>query len=102
MCYVLLSGFVIEGALTLPLTLVWYGWPTLSVQQVCNGLRQVMYSDSALNCRESYPLNSPPFGGNSENAGVNTAKDKWGPQPVPEYPRVDFGSSLPSTSMTSS
>lgn len=89
-CYVLLFGLVIEGALTLPLTLVWYGWPTLSVQQVCSGLRQVMYSDPSLHCRESYPLNAPPFGSNSNSRGLNTAKDQWGPQPTPEYPRVGF------------
>lgn len=89
-CYVLLFGLVIEGALTLPFTLVWYGWPTLSVQQVCSGLRQVMYSDPALNCDESYPLSGPPFGGAPENASVTTAKDKWGVQPVPEYQRIGF------------
>lgn len=88
-CYVLLFGLVFEGALTLPLTLVWYGFPTLSPQEVCSGLRQVMYDNPSAECQSPYPLGGPPFGGTPESAH-EVGRDKWGVQPTPEYPRIGF------------
>jgi hypothetical protein len=88
--FVCLFGLVIEGALTVPVIAVWYGWPTLSLTQICSELMKVRYSDDTLECSQPYPLSGPPFGGAPEAAGQQTAKDHWGIQPVPQYPPVGF------------
>ncbi|BBZ17789.1 hypothetical protein [Mycolicibacterium gadium] len=88
--YVCLFGLVIEGALTVPALAVWYGWPSLSLTEICSELMKVRYSDDTLDCTQPYPLSGPPFGGAPEAAGQQTAQDRWGIQPVPEYPRVGF------------
>jgi hypothetical protein len=88
--FVCLFGLVIEGALTVPVIAVWYGWPTLSLTQICSELMKVRYSDDTLECTQPYPLSGPPFGGVPEAAGQQTAKDQWGIQPVPQYPHVGF------------
>jgi hypothetical protein len=88
-CYVLLFGLVIEGALTFPLLAIWYGVPTLSPKEVCSELQKVMYSDDKRECRTA-PLNSPPLGGTAEAQHETTSKDIWGVQPDPQYPRVGF------------
>jgi hypothetical protein len=88
--FVCLAGLVIEGALTVPALAVWYGWPTLSLTQICSELMKIRYSDDTLDCRFPYPLSGAPFGGPPEEAGQHTAQDKWGIQPVPQYPRVGF------------
>lgn len=85
-----LFGLVIEGALTVPALALWYGWPTLSLTEICGELLKVRYSDDALECRQPYPLSGPPFGGRPEAAGQQTAQDKWGIQPVPLYPSLGF------------
>jgi hypothetical protein len=77
-CYVLLFGLVLEGAVTFPLLAIWYGWPQLSPRQLCSGLQQVMYSDKNSECRFPYPL------------GETTSQDFWGIQPKPEYPAIGF------------
>ena len=58
--------------------------------EICSELMKVRYSDDALECTQPYPLSGPPFGGPPEAAGQQTARDQWGIQPVPEYPRVGF------------
>jgi hypothetical protein len=88
--FVCLVGLVIEGALTVPALAVWYGWPTLSLTQICSELMKIRYSDDTLDCQFPYPLSAAPFGGPPEAAGQHTAHDKWGIQPVPQYPRVGF------------
>ncbi|MDG4669397.1 hypothetical protein [Mycobacterium sp. 236(2023)] len=88
--FVCLFGLVIEGALTVPALALWYGWPTLSLTEICSELMKVRYSDDSLECRQPYPLSGPPFGGPPEAAGQQTAEDRWGVQPVPLYPRVGF------------
>ena len=88
--FVCLFGLVIEGSLTVPTIAVWYGWPTLSLTQICSELMKVRYSDDTLECRQPFPLGGPPFGGAPEAAGQHTSQDKWGIQPVPEYPRIGF------------
>ncbi|MFB4295130.1 hypothetical protein [Actinomadura sp. NTSP31] len=89
-CYILLFALVIEGAFTLPFTLIWYGWPTLSVQEICSGLQEVMYNDPTVQCQDPAPLSAPPFGSSGPNTHRTTAKDKWGIQPTPQYPRIEF------------
>ncbi|MDQ2649269.1 MAG: hypothetical protein M3Z03_06930 [Actinomycetota bacterium] len=88
-CYVLLFGLVIEGALTFPLLAIWYGVPELSPVEVCSELQKVMYNDDTREC-ETHPLNSPPLGGRSEAQDQTTSKDIWGVQPTPLYDTVRF------------
>jgi hypothetical protein len=88
-CYVLLFGLVIEGALTFPLLAIWYGVPELTPVEVCDELQKVMYSDDTRTC-ETADLDSPPLGGTAEAENQTTAEDIWGVQPQPLYPRVGF------------
>jgi hypothetical protein len=88
--YVCLFGLVIEGSLTVPVMAVWYGWPTLSLTEICSELMKVRFSDDSLECQQPYPLGGPPFGGPPEAAGQHTARDDWGIQPKPRYVRIGF------------
>lgn len=88
--FVCLFGLVIEGALTVPALALWYGWPTLSLTEICGELLKVRYSDDTLQCQQPYPLGGPPFGGAPEARGQQTAQDDWGVQPVPKYPSLGF------------
>ena len=42
---VCLVALVIEGAFTLPFMAVYYGYPTLSLTEICSELLKVRYSD---------------------------------------------------------
>ena len=88
--YVCLFGLVIEGSMTVPMIAIWYGWPTLSLTDICSELMKVRYSDDTLECQQPYPIGGPPFGGAPEAAGQHTAQDKWGIQPVPQYRHIGF------------
>jgi hypothetical protein len=88
--FVCLFGLVVEGALTVPVMAIWYGWPTLSLTEICSELLKVRYADDTLECTQPYPIGGPPFGGPPEAWGQQTAKDQWGIQPIPEYPRIGF------------
>lgn len=83
---VCLIALVLEGAFTLPFMAVYYGWPTLSLTQICSELMKVRYSDDTLECKYPYPILGPPEGA----AAKDTAKDQWGIQPVPKYHRIGF------------
>jgi hypothetical protein len=83
---VCLVALVIEGAFTLPFMAVYYGYPTLSLTQICSELLKVRYSDDALECKYPYPILGPPEGAE----GRDTAKDEWGIQPTPQYERLGF------------
>jgi len=83
---VCLIALVIEGAFTLPFMAVYYGYPTLSLTQICSELLKVRYSDDALECKVPYPPLGPPEGAE----GKDTAQDEWGIQPVPKYNRIGF------------
>jgi hypothetical protein len=82
---VCLVALVLEGAFTMPLLAVWYGWPTLSLTEICSELQKVRFSDDSREC--VYPM---PLFSESEGRGQTTAKDSWGVQPTPEYPRIGF------------
>ena len=88
-CYVLLFGLVIEGALTFPLLAAWYGVPTLTPAEVCDELQKVMFNDETRTC-DTADLDSPPLGGTAENQHQTTAQDIWSVQPQPQYPRIGF------------
>ncbi|MDR3664979.1 MAG: hypothetical protein P4L86_32100 [Mycobacterium sp.] len=88
--FVCLFGLVLEGSFTMPALAIWYGWPTLSFTQICSELMKVRYSDDTVKCEFPYRLSGAPFGGPAEATGQHTARDKWGIQPVPQYPRLGF------------
>ena len=83
---VCLTALVLEGSFTLPVLLLWYGWPTLSLVEICSELEKVRFSDDSRECIYPYPLFGP-----AEGAGQKTAQDAWGVQPKPLYPRIGFG-----------
>ena len=83
---VCLVALVIEGAFTLPFMAVYYGYPTLSLTEICSELLKVRYSDDTLECQVPYPAFGPPEGAE----GKDTAQDEWGIQPVPKYHRIGF------------
>jgi hypothetical protein len=47
---------VIEGALFVPFVLVYLGWPTVSVSEMCRELYNLTYQDDDRECRYPYPL----------------------------------------------
>lgn len=81
-----LVALVIEGGFTLPFMAVYYGYPTLSLTQVCSELLKVRYSDDDLECQVPYPALGAPEGAE----GKDTARDIWGVQPTPQYHRLGF------------
>jgi len=83
--FVCLTALVIEGAFSLPFILVWMGWPTLSVVEVCSEMMKVRYSSDSAECVVPYPLFA-----DSEARGQTTAKDLWGIQPRPQYKRIGY------------
>lgn len=89
-CYALLFGLVLEGALVTPVTLIWYGWPTLSIKQICTELQQITYSDPNAQCHGGRPLSGPPLGGRADIPASPTPNDKGVVVPTPEYPKVHF------------
>ena len=83
--FVCLTALVIEGAFTLPFIMVWMGWPTLSMVEICSELQKVRYSDDSRECLFPQPLFSA-----SEGSGQTTAQDQWGIQPKPLYRRIGY------------
>jgi hypothetical protein len=83
---VCLVALVIEGAFTLPFMAIYYGYPTLSLTQICSELLKIRYSDDTLECKFPYPPLGPPEGA----AAKATAQDVWGIQPIPKYHRLGF------------
>jgi hypothetical protein len=83
--FVCLTALVIEGAFSLPFILVWMGWPTLSVTEVCSEMMKVRFSDDNVECQVPVPLFV-----DSEGRGQTTAKDLWGIQPRPQYKRIGY------------
>ena len=83
---VCLVALVIEGAFTLPFMAVYYGYPTLSLTEICSELLKVRYSNDTLECKYPYPPFGPPEGAE----GKATAQDVGGIQPIPKYHRLGF------------
>ncbi|MFE6922084.1 hypothetical protein ACFVAV_13640 [Nocardia sp. NPDC057663] len=88
--FVCLFALVIEGAFTVPALALWYGWPTLSLHEICDEMIKVRYSDDALTCEYPAAFTAPPLGGQPEGAGQTTARDEWGVQPKPGWERIGF------------
>lgn len=83
--FVCLTALVLEGALTFPLIAIWYGWPTLSLQEICSEFEKHRFSDDTRECIYPYPLFAK-----AEGAGQKTAQDAWGVQPKPLYKKIEF------------
>jgi hypothetical protein len=83
--FVCLTALVLEGTFTFPFLMVWYGWPTLSLVEMCSELQKVRYSDESRECIFPYPLFA-----HAEGAGQKTAQDAWSVQPKPQYRRIGF------------
>ena len=47
---------VIEGALFVPLILVYFGFPQVGIQEICAELYNIAYQDGDRECRYPYPL----------------------------------------------
>jgi len=88
--FVCLVVLVIEASLSLPGLLIWFGWPTLTVTEVCDELMKVRWSDDNAVCLVPHPL----YGANEgegRTAGPNaTTQDEWGIQPRPLYRRIGY------------
>jgi hypothetical protein len=82
---VCLTALVLEGSFTFPGLLIWYGFPTLSLVEMCSELEKIRFSDESRECIFPYPLFAP-----SEGAGQKTSEDAWGVQPKPQYRRIGF------------
>jgi hypothetical protein len=84
--FVCLTVLVLEASFTLPGLLIWFGWPTLTVVEVCDELMKVRYSDDSAQCLVPHPLFAPSEG----KAYAKSAQDEWGIQPRPLYKRIGF------------
>lgn len=82
---VCLTALVLEGAFTFPLLAMWYGWPTLSLQEICTEFEKIRFADESRVCIYPYPLFGP-----AEGAGQTTAQDQWGIQPRPQYKAIGY------------
>lgn len=85
-----LFALVVEGSMTVPALAIWYGFPTLSFTEICDEFMKVRWADENATCEYPYPIGGPPFGGEPEGAGRDTAQDQWGVQPKPALPRIGF------------
>ena len=68
--FVCLVALVLEASLSLPGLLIWFGWPTLSITEVCDELMKVRWSDDKAVCLVPHPL----YGAN-EGEGRTTNPD---------------------------
>lgn len=83
---VCLTALVLEGAFTFPLLAIWYGWPQLTLQEICSEFLKIQFADDSKECLYPYPLFGPPEGRGQTEA----QQDVWGIQPKPLYKRVEF------------
>ncbi len=88
--FVCLVALVFEASFSLPGLLIWFGWPTLSVSEVCDELMKVRWSDESARCLIPYPLYGANEGEGRTAGPTATAQDKWGIQPQPLYKRIGF------------
>ena len=84
--FVCLTVLVLEASFTLPGLLIWFGWPTLSVVEICHELMKVRYSDDSAECLIPHPL----FDTSEGVVFRKSAQDLWGIQPRPQYKRIGY------------
>lgn len=83
--FVCLAALVLEGAFTFPLLAMWYGWPQLTLQEICTEFERHRFSDESRECQFPYPVLAP-----AEGIGQKTSQDKWGVQPKPLYKAIAY------------
>lgn len=88
--FVCLVALVLEASFSLPGLLIWFGWPTLSMTEVCDELMKVRWTDDKAECLVPHPLYGANEGAGRTNGPNATAQDQWGIQPRPEYKRIGF------------
>lgn len=85
-----LFGLVIEGTFYVPFIVAWYGWPTLSIQEICDEMNKIIYDDPQRYCKYPYELLAP----SEPRRYDNYTKDLSGPSspvsPMPLYRRLEF------------
>ena len=88
--YFCLFGLVIEGTFFVPFAVAWYGWPTLSMQEICDELNKIVYNDQTRVCHYPYELLAP----SEPRRYDDYLKDLSGPSspvsPMPLYTRLGF------------
>lgn len=84
--FVCLVALVIEASLSLPGLLIWFGWPTLSVTEVCHELMKVRWHNDDAECLVPHPL----WGENEGTVYRDSAYDEWGIQPRPQYRGIHY------------
>lgn len=88
--FVCLVALVIEASLSLPGLLIWFGWPTLTITEVCDELMKVRWSDDNAKCLVPHPLYGANEGEGRTTGPAATAQDEWDIQPRPLYKRINF------------
>ena len=84
----LLTGQVIEGVLLIPGLAVYYGWPTITLTEVCSEISKIAYHDEDRYCEFPYPL----FKTTPEPWGQKSVDDIFPPAqpPNPKYELPGF------------
>ena len=88
--FVCLFALVVEASFTLPGLLIWFGFPTLSITEVCDELMKVRWSDDNAICLVPHPLYGANEGEGRTTGPNATAQDQWGIQPRPQYKRIGY------------
>jgi hypothetical protein len=65
---------------------IWYGFPTLSISEICTELERAQYADDQRECTFE-ALGTPFFGDEPANSGREVPQD-WDPLPEPRYGRL--------------
>lgn len=53
---ILLTGQVLEGSFLIPFVCVYFGYPTISLTEVCSEMGKMAYKDEDFKCAFPYPL----------------------------------------------
>jgi hypothetical protein len=88
--FVCLFALVVEASFTLPGLLIWFGFPTLSIIEVCDELMKVRWSDDTAECLVPHPLYGANEGEGRTTGPNATAQDQWSIQPRPQYKRIGY------------
>lgn len=85
---ILLTGQVLEGAFLIPGLAVYYGWPTITLTEVCSEISKIAYQDEDRYCEFPYPL----FKWEPEPWGQKSVDDKFPPAQPPnaKFERLGF------------
>jgi hypothetical protein len=79
---------VLEGALVVPYVLLYFGFPQLSVSEICDEMYKIVYADENRECEYPYPL----FSYEPEPWSQTNKENKYGhvTPPAPNYDMPKF------------